>query len=129
MDTLEKIRVPLSPIPPSSTWIAVLTALGHLTELPSPPCGAGGLEAEALLAKVELSRLWSSWRRTQGLLHTVGLCLYFSGSWTTASATGRQGWVDGAGPGRPFLPFKVQTLPIPEKQTPCQSRSSTVGHS
>lgn len=86
MDTLEKIRVPLSPVPPSSTRIVVLTALGHLTELPSPPCGAGGPEAEALLAEVELSRLWSSWRRTQGLLHTVGLCLYFSGSWMTASA-------------------------------------------
>lgn len=59
---------------------SLLTALRHLTEPPPPPYGLGGPEAEALLAKGGLLHPWPSWRRTQGLPHTVGLGLHFSGS-------------------------------------------------
>lgn len=71
--------------------LALLTALGHLTELPPPWCGLGGAEAEALLAKGGLLHPQSGWGRTQGLLHTVGLGLYFSGSRMALWATGGHG--------------------------------------
>lgn len=71
--------------------LALLTALGHLTELPPPRYGLGGAKAEALLAKGGLLHPRSSWGRTQGLLHTAGLGLYFSGSGMALRATGGHG--------------------------------------